>query len=54
MNKFIKVFWIVLLVVLIVGVGVYFIGLYNVFMVFNEKGYYFIIMLFGLFLVVSL
>ena len=36
------------------GVGAYFIGLYNAPMALNEKGYYFTIMLFGLFSVVSL
>ena len=54
MNKPTKAFRIASLAVLIVGVGAYFIGLYNAPMALNEKGYYFTIMLFGLFSVVSL
>ena len=49
-----KAFRIASLAALIVGVGAYFIGLYNAPMALNEKGYYFTIMLFGLFSVVSL
>ena len=54
MNKPTKAFRIASLAALIVGVGAYFIGLYNAPMALNEKGYYFTIMLFGLFSVVSL
>ena len=53
-NKPTKAFRIASLAALIVGVGAYFIGLYNAPMALNEKGYYFTIMLFGLFSVVSL
>jgi uncharacterized membrane protein YiaA len=54
LNKPTKAFRIASLAALIVGVGAYFIGLYNAPMALNEKGYYFTIMLFGLFSVVSL
>jgi uncharacterized membrane protein YiaA len=53
-NKPTKAFRIASLAALIVGVAAYFIGLYNAPMALNEKGYYFTIMLFGLFSVVSL
>ena len=49
-----KAFRIASLAALVVGVSAYFIGLYNAPMALNEKGYYFTIMLFGLFSVVSL
>ncbi|WP_346993819.1 inner membrane protein YiaA [Alteromonas gracilis] len=49
-----KAFRIASIAALIVGVGAYFIGLYNAPMALNEKGYYFTIMLFGLFSVISL
>lgn len=48
-NAFIAASWIAL----IVGISAYFIGLWNAEMVLNEKGYYFRIMVFGLFAVVS-
>jgi len=54
LNKPTKAFRIASLAAFIVGVGAYFIGLYNAPMALNEKGYYFTIMLFGLFSVVSL
>ena len=54
LNKPTKAFRIASLAALVVGVGAYFIGLYNAPMALNEKGYYFTIMLFGLFSVVSL
>ena len=53
-NKPTKAFRIASLAALIVGVAAYFICLYNAPMALNEKGYYFTIMLFGLFSVVSL
>ncbi|NDV59867.1 inner membrane protein YiaA [Bacteroides sp. 519] len=40
--------------VLIVGVVAYLVGLYNAEMQLNEKGYYFTLLLFGLFSVVAL
>ena len=49
-----KAFRIASMAALLTGVGAYFIGLYNATMGLNEKGYYFTIMLFGLFSVVSL
>ena len=48
-NAFVAVSWLVLLV----GMTAYFIGLYNADMALNEKGYYFTIIMFGLFSVVS-
>ncbi len=48
-NAFVAASWIAL----IVGVSAYFIGLWNAEMTLNEKGYYFTIMIFGLFAVVS-
>ena len=48
-NAFVAVSWLVL----IVGMTAYFIGLYNADMPLNEKGYYFTIIMFGLFAVVS-
>ncbi|BAD66134.1 inner membrane protein YiaA [Shouchella clausii] len=39
---------------LIVGVGAYFIGLFNANMELNEKGYYFAVLIFGLYSSVSL
>ena len=54
LNKPTKAFRIASLAALVVGVGAYFIGLYNAPMALNEKGYYFTVMLFGLFSVVSL
>ena len=53
-NKPTKAFRIASVAALVVGVAAYFIGLYNAPMALNEKGYYFTIMLFGLFSVVSL
>lgn len=53
-NKPTKAFRIASLAALVVGASAYFIGLYNAPMALNEKGYYFTIMLFGLFSVVSL
>lgn len=49
-----KAFRIASIAALLTGVIAYFIGLYNAPMALNEKGYYFTIMLFGLFSVVSL
>lgn len=49
-----KAFRVASLAALLTGVSAYFIGLYNAPMALNEKGYYFTIMLFGLFSVVSL
>ncbi len=49
-----KAFRIASVAALLVGVGAYFIGLYNAPMALNEKGYYLTIILFGLFSVVSL
>ncbi len=48
-NAFVAVSWLVLLV----GMTAYFIGLYNANMPLNEKGYYFTVIMFGLFSVVS-
>ncbi len=48
-NAFVAISWITLLV----GITAYFIGLYNAEMLLNEKGYYFTIIMFGLFSVVS-
>ncbi|MBL3656378.1 inner membrane protein YiaA [Fulvivirga sediminis] len=48
-NAFVAVSW----CTLIVGMTAYFIGLYNAEMLLNEKGYYFSIIMFGLFSVVS-
>ncbi|WP_301108077.1 inner membrane protein YiaA [Sporosarcina sp.] len=39
---------------LIIGVGAYLLGLYNAAMELNEKGYYFAILIFGLYSAVSL
>ncbi len=39
---------------LVVGAGTYFIGLWNAQMVLNEKGYYFTLLMYGLFSAVSL
>jgi len=47
---YIAVTWIVLLI----GIVCYLIGLYNAEMQLNEKGYYFTVLLFGLFSVVAL
>ena len=49
-NAFIGASWIVL----IVGMASYIIGLWNAEMQFNEKGYYFTVLIFGLFAVISL
>lgn len=49
-NAFIGASW----VVLIVGIASYIIGLWNASMQFNEKGYYFTVLIFGLFAVISL
>ncbi len=38
---------------LVIGVGTYLIGLWNAEMALNEKGYYFIILMYGLFAAVS-
>ncbi len=40
--------------VLILGICLYLVGLYNAEMLLNEKGYYFIVLLFGLFSAISL
>ncbi len=48
-NAFVGVSWTMLLV----GMTAYFIGLYNADMELNEKGYYFTMIMFGLFEVVS-
>lgn len=48
-NAFIGASW----TALIAGISAYFIGLWNAEMLLSEKGYYFTIMLFGLFSVVS-
>lgn len=48
-NAFVAVSWTMLLV----GMTAYFIGLYNADMELNEKGYYFTLIMFGLFAVVS-
>ncbi|MEM9298069.1 MAG: inner membrane protein YiaA [Bacteroidota bacterium] len=48
-NAFIGASW----TALIAGVTAYFVGLWNAEMLLSEKGYYFIILLFGLFSVVS-
>ncbi len=48
-NAFIGASW----TALIAGITAYFIGLWNADMFLSEKGYYFTIMLFGLFSVVS-
>lgn len=48
-NAFISASWITLLV----GITTYCIGLYNANMLLNEKGYYLIVLLFGLFSVIS-
>ena len=49
-GAFIGASWVALLV----GVSSYLIGLYNANMELNEKGYYFTILLFGLFAVISI
>jgi len=49
-NAFIGVSWTVLLT----GIATYIIGLWNASMEFNEKGYYFTVLIFGLFSVISL
>jgi uncharacterized membrane protein YiaA len=41
-------------VALLIGVSLYFIGLWNAAMELNEKGYYFSILFFGLFAVISI
>ena len=41
-------------IALFVGVGAYLIGLYNATMQLNEKGYYFTVLMFGLYAAVSL
>ena len=38
---------------LLIGLGTYFIGLFNAEMELNEKGYYFVTLMFGLFAVIS-
>ena len=48
-NAFVGASW----MALIIGITSYCIGLWNTEMAFNEKGYYFTILLFGLFSVVS-
>lgn len=48
-NAFVAASWSMLLV----GMTAYFIGLYNAAMALNEKGYYFTLIMFGLFAVVS-
>jgi uncharacterized membrane protein YiaA len=49
-NTFIAASWVALLV----GVIAYLLGLWNATMQLNEKGYYFIVLLYGLFSAVSL
>ena len=49
-NAFIGVSWFVL----IVGIATFIIGLWNAEMKLNEKGYYFTVLMFGLFSVISL
>ena len=48
-NAFIGASWMALLI----GMGAFCIGLFNAEMLLNEKGYYFTILLFGLFSVIS-
>ena len=48
-NAFVAVSWITL----ITGITAYFIGLWNAEMLLSEKGYYFTVMLFGMFSVIS-
>ncbi|MEL7003020.1 MAG: inner membrane protein YiaA [Bacteroidota bacterium] len=48
-NAFIGASW----TALIVGISAFLIGLFNADMVLNEKGYYFTVLIFGLFAVVS-
>jgi uncharacterized membrane protein YiaA len=48
-NAFISVSWLTL----ITGITAFMIGLYNADMMLNEKGYYFTVLLFGLFSVIS-
>lgn len=49
-NAFVGASW----VVLIIGITSYVTGLWNARMQFNEKGYYFTVLIFGLFSVISL
>ena len=49
-NAFVGASW----VVLVIGISSYVIGLWNAKMQFNEKGYYFTVLVFGLFSVISL
>ncbi|WP_375436470.1 inner membrane protein YiaA [uncultured Hymenobacter sp.] len=49
-NAFVAASWIAL----VVGMTAYMVGLWNATMLLNEKGYYFTILLFGLFAAVSL
>ena len=49
-NAFVGVSWFVL----IVGIATFIIGLWNADMELNEKGYYFTVLMFGLFSVISL
>lgn len=49
-NAFVAASWAVLLL----GIGSYLVGLWNTQMQLNEKGYYFTLLLFGLFAVISL
>jgi uncharacterized membrane protein YiaA len=48
-NAFVAISWLTL----ITGITAYMIGLYNAEMMLNEKGYYFTVIMFGLFSVVS-
>ena len=48
-NAFVGASW----VALIAGMSAFFIGLWNASMMYSEKGYYFTVMLFGLFSVIS-
>lgn len=48
-NAFISASWFTM----ITGITAYMIGLYNAEMMLNEKGYYFTVLLFGLFAVIS-
>ena len=49
-NAFIAASW----SALIIGISAYLIGLFNAEMELNEKGYYFTVLLFGLFAVIRL
>jgi len=48
-NAFVMASWIAL----VVGISAYFMGLWNAEMMLNEKGYYFLILMYGLFAAIS-